>query len=121
MEKVIFPKEQKTYTAAQVEAAQCAWEFLLDKQQLSGHDWEGGACMARDDCRLIAPLIVAIYDAAEKLKPDFSDGRAFDWEVVPDIVSMFKPAYCPMRRGTIPALPMTVKAAAAELVAAYCQ
>lgn len=108
----LIPVRQETYSILHMEAATCAWEHLIEKQQLAGEDWQGGAWNARWNAIAIAPIIVAIDKAAERIRADYHEGAAYDWEVIPFIVDLFQWTYDRGQRGDVLGLPMSIEDAA---------
>ena len=96
------PQGPKAYTALEMEAALCAWEFLMDNDVRSGCIGEipdtatpfqkfisecmdgWGYAQMRYAARMLGTYIPRVYDAYEKAYGDYDD--AYDWEFVPAVI-----------------------------------
>ena len=95
--------DEKLYSAAEMQAALCVWEAMLDKRMSSKEPespfmrtWDNsGAHEMRDLATEIAVWIEALFEGSER--GDMShpwnalcDALSFDWEIVPAVIDMIE-------------------------------
>lgn len=88
---------EKKFDYLEVEAALCVWEWINDVTLgLGGHntspEWiklreEIGSGELRHQSIALGQWCLAVYDICVKHDPEFFDGIAYDWEVIPMIMA----------------------------------
>ena len=87
---------QEPFTFLEMEAALCVWECLNDWTLLddksSRPDWielreDLGSCELRNQSVVLGRWCLAVHALCTADDRDFFDGIAFDWEVIPEILS----------------------------------
>jgi hypothetical protein len=85
----------KEYTHLEMEAALCVWECINDwtlpDMRTKRADWielrEGvGSVEMRHQSIVLGKWCLQVYEICTKHDPDFFDGVAYDWEVIPMIL-----------------------------------
>ena len=95
--------DEKLYTAAEMQAALCVWEAMLDKRMSSKEPespfmvmWDGsGAYEMRDRATEIAVWIESLFEDSkwgDMTHPwrALCDALSFDWEIVPTLLDMIE-------------------------------
>lgn len=74
----------KLYNEATTEAAMCAWEWVLDQNDLAGFDIDGGAVSARMTVLNMGHHLDACYQLTQSNEIEVD---SFDWEFIPRLMS----------------------------------
>lgn len=95
-DKIIELTQAKQYSHLEMEAALCVWECLIEwtlGDAAEHHsDWvelrEGiGSVELRHQSMALGKWCLKIYDICTAHYPDFFEGSAYDWEVIPMILA----------------------------------